>query len=214
MRIGLIVDGIGEQNALPKLYQHVRTPHVLINPIRQDIQPLAPLNQIARAAERGCRILAIKQIDLVVILVDLEDRDACPGSFAQMLQDLISERVAHLGIEIAVVVKVRTFENWLVSDLGCLSRSRGLFPEARRVRQAAPAGTADHVDALAILQQASGRTRSYHKVHGAGAVCTHLDPGRAASNSRSFRRFLRVLGDRRYADQSRQPVSALDDVEG
>jgi len=40
---------------------------------------------------------------------------------------------------------------------------------------------------------------------GAVAICTHLDPGRAAQQSRSFRRFLRVLGDLRYADQSRRP---------
>ena len=43
--------------------------------------------------------------------------------------------------------------------------------------------------------------------NGAGKsnICERLDPGRAAINSRSFRRFLRVLGDSRYADQSRLP---------
>jgi len=40
---------------------------------------------------------------------------------------------------------------------------------------------------------------------GAIAICTDLDPGRAAPNSRSFRRLLRVLEDSRYLDQSRLP---------
>ena len=207
-----MVDGLGERSALPVLYQRIRTPHTLVTPIKQDIQPMAPVSQIARAAAAGCRILAIKQVDLVVVLVDLEHRDACAGQFAQELREQVVARVSDLGIEVAVVIKVRAFENWLVSDLECLAGSPGLFPDARRVRQSVPAGTADQVDALAILQQASGRHRSYHKVRGAVGVCAHLDPARAAINSRSFRRFLRVVGDSRYAHQSRRPAAASGDT--
>ena len=207
MKIGLVVDGISERDALPKIYRRIRTSHTLLSPIKQDIQPLAPLKQMARAAANACRILAVKQVDLVVVLVDLENRDECPGEFARLLRERILEQVSDLGIGVAVVVKVRAFENWLVSDLECLGSSPGLFPDAPRVRQSVPVGAADHADALAILQQASGRRRRYHKVHGAVAVCSHLNPGRAALNSRSFRRFLRVIGDTRYADQSRKPAA-------
>jgi len=74
-----------------------------------------------------------------------------------------------------------------------------------RYARAIQRGRADKVDALVLLNRASGPQRTFEKRRGALAICTHLDPGRAALNSRSFRRFLRVLGDRRYADQSKQP---------
>jgi hypothetical protein len=108
-------------------------------------------------------------------------------------------------INVAVVLKVRTLENWLVADLQCLSAAPRLFTDASRVIQAVPSGNADGIDALDVLRRACGRRGRYDKVQGAVAICTHLEPGRAALNSRSFRRFLRVLGDSRYADQSRLP---------
>lgn len=100
----------------------------------------------------------------------------------------------------------RRLENWLMADITSLSPSPGVFSDRSRVEQAIPAGNADGIDsALDILQRACGPRSRYQKIDGAKAICAHLDPGRAALNSRSFRRFLRVLGDSRYADQSRLP---------
>jgi hypothetical protein len=208
VRIGLIVDGLGEVQALRHVLRRIQSPQeILITPLKAEIQPKARLTQITHAATEACEILARKRVDLAVVLMDLEDRSECPGAVAQQIQTLITERVTRigLGMEVAVVLKVRQLENWLVSDLQCLRATPRLFPEVQRTTRSVPAGNADGVDGLSILKHAAGRRRAYDKVQDAIAICEHLDPGRAALNSRSFRRFLRVLGDSRYADQSRLP---------
>jgi hypothetical protein len=211
VKIGLIVDGLGEVVALPLLYERIRSPHVLLKPVHeQRLQPLAKAEQIAPIAARRCRLLAAEGVDLVVVLLDREDRDDCPGAFASQLHSLIVRQLDRRQIGVAVVLKNRRLENWLVADMTSLSGSPRLFSDRSRVEQAVPAGNADGLnDAIDILHRACGPRGRYGKVKGAKAICTHLDPGRAALNSRSFRRFLRVLGDSRYADQSRLPNLVL-----
>lgn len=208
MRIGLIVDGAGEVEALRHVLRQVQSPHdIVLAPVKSKIQPKASPFQIAEQAVRACAVLARKRVDLAVVLIDLEDRIECPGALAQHIQALASERMTRLrlGVQVQVVMKVSQFENWLVADLHCLSSMPKLFPQLSTVIRAVPAGNADGVDALTILRRACGPRGRYDKIQGAKAICTHLDPGRAALNSRSFRRFLRVLEDSRYSDQSRQP---------
>lgn len=205
MRIGIIVDGLSEVRGIPTLYERIRPPHTLVATVKADLQPLAPAGQIALRAAARCEVLTAKQPDVVLVLLDLETRTECPGELAVKIERLIRERLADPGFDVRVVFKVRRLENWLVADIECLGRSPALFPEARRVAQAIPAGNSDGIDALRLLQQASGNRRAYDKVRGAQAICASLDSGRAALNSRSFRRFLRVLGDSRYAEQSRLP---------
>jgi hypothetical protein len=211
MKIGLIVDGQGEVGALPNILDRVETDNeVLRRPLKADMQPLSPPAQIALRAATACEILAAKGVKLAVVLLDLETRDECPGEFAQLLKRLIDKKVDGIGICVEVVIKAKALENWLVADLPCLSNSPALFPDRDRVANTVPAGNADGVNALEILERASGSRRRYDKVSGAVAICKSLHPGRAAVNSRSFRRFLRVLGDRRYVDQSRQAVTVID----
>ena len=211
MKIGLIVDGLGEVAALPLLYARIRSPHELLRPIHERrLQPLATPERIAFVAARRCQVLVDDGVELIVVLLDRETRDECPGAFASRLQSLIVRQLGIPSVSVAVVLKNRCLENWLVADIACLSSSPRLFADRSRVEQAVPAGNADGIDdALDILHRACGPRGRYGKVEGAKAICTHLDPGRAARNSRSFRRFLRVLGDSRYADQSRLPNTAV-----
>jgi Domain of unknown function (DUF4276) len=209
MRVGLVVDGLSEVRALPLLYRRIDLPHTLVATLRADLQPHAPAGQIALRASARCKVLSTKRPDLIIVLLDLETRRDCTGDFASAIQKLIVDHLGKVSFKVEVVIKVRTFENWLISDIQCMSRTPSLFVDAARVARSVPAGNADGIDAMRILQQASGRRRPYEKVAGAVATCQHLDPGRAALNSRSFRRFLRVLGDIRYADQSRLPSSDI-----
>ncbi len=212
MRVGIVVDGFSEVDALPHLLARIQTRYE-IRPrvIKSRFHPTADTTLIAGAAAKSCQVFAPLRLNLIVLLLDLEDRTGCPGAFAQTLRQHFETRVVRMGLNVRVdvVVKVSKFENWLVADLACLSGAPRLFPDASRVADAVPRGNADGVDALAILKRASGPRRSYQKVKSAEAICRHLDPGRAALNSRSFRRFLRVLGDRRYTDQSRLPIHQI-----
>jgi hypothetical protein len=207
VKIGLIVDGLGEAAALPLLRERIRSPHVLLKPVHErKLQPLAKPEQIALVAARRCLLLAAEGVELAVVLLDRETREDCPGRFASQLESLISRRLAGRRIAVTVVMKDRCFENWLIADLECLGDTPRLFSNLTQVAQTVPFGNADGIDdALDILHRACGPRGTYNKVEGAKAICTHLDPGRAARNSRSFRRFLRVLEDSRYAGQSRLP---------
>jgi hypothetical protein len=207
VKVALIVDGLGEVAALPILYSRIRTTHALLKPVHERrLQPLARPEQIASIVARRCEVLADQGVDLIVVLLDRETRDECPGAFASRLQAMIVQQIRFGSFNVAVVLKNRRLENWLVADLECLNRAPRLFADRHRVVQSVPVGNADGVeDAFDILQRACGPRGRYNKVEGAKAICTHLDPGRAALNSRSFRRFLRVLEDSRYLDQSRLP---------
>jgi hypothetical protein len=208
VKIGLIVDGIGEREALRKLLPRVRTPHVIVqDAVKAKLQPTAHVDINARAASEACRILARKGVERAVILLDFEDQPGCPVTVASDLGQAVRARVAQLrlSMEIAVVIKVAKLENWLIADLACLATMPRQFPNVSRVSGRVTPGNADGVDASAILDAACSRPGAYHKVKGAIAICTHLDPGRAALNSRSFRRLLRVLEDSRYLSQSRLP---------
>lgn len=61
MKIGIIVDGFGEVEALPELYARIRTQHDLLMPVHERrLQPLARPEQIALLAARRCRVLAAR----------------------------------------------------------------------------------------------------------------------------------------------------------
>ena len=62
-------------------------------------------------------------------------------------------------------------------------------------------GKADSVDALALLKQAT-RGDAYDKVQDAKRILEEVDVAQLAANSRSFRRFLRVIGHPEYRSQS------------
>ena len=68
---------------------------------------------------------------------------------------------------------------------------------------------ADHVaDAEALLNSAAQGT-PYHKRTDAKAIAGKQNALRVARNSRSFRRFLRIVGHPRYAEQSAKPWRAV-----
>ena len=69
----------------------------------------------------------------------------------------------------------------------------GLFEKVERIERQVSKGRADAADALGLLKACTVR-RSYDKVEGAVAICKQLEPARAAENSRSFRKLLKVLG--------------------
>lgn len=96
------------------------------------------------------------------------------------------------------------YENWLVSDVEALKCQPGRFAvsdaDARRVVP----NRADRIDAMTLLKRMC-KDAAYEKVRDSERILTRADVMRMAENSRSFRRFLRVVGHPSYQRQSASP---------
>jgi len=134
-------------------------------------------------------------------LIDREDREDCAPEFAQTIEGAMEG----MGEQVHVVVKNRTFENWLIADPDCFGRLSGRFKLTNAFVGRVSPDKADNVrDATAMLNRICVKG-SYHKTLDPPKILGAMDVGQAGKNSRSFRRFLRILGDKRYRDQSKKP---------
>lgn len=206
MKVGLIVDGHAEFIGIPRFLDRVQTSAEVLRPIRADMQPFAPPGQIAHRAAKKAGILLSRGASKIIVLIDHETRPDCTPRFRRELEREMRKRMKTKGrpASVHVVVKETMFENWLVADPGAckavIKTSRGIGALRRHVEP----NKADNVDALALLKQHAAR-KQFDKRGDGAAICAKLDPNVAAQNSRSFRRFLRLLGNPDYAKQSKRP---------
>ena len=207
MKIGLLVDGRAEYYGLPHVLPRLGSPHQILSPLVCDIQPFASPAQMALAASKRFPILLAKGAESIVVLIDKETRPDCTGELAQAVEREARVRLKDFSatVKLQVVLKVVMFENWLVADPEALGGLPGLFENVTRIEKQTANGRADAVDALGLLKACS-RQRAYDKVEGAVAICKRLDPTRAAENSRSFRKFLKVLGGSQKAPRRHSRV--------
>ncbi|MBA3731439.1 MAG: DUF4276 family protein [Gammaproteobacteria bacterium] len=136
-----------------------------------------------------------------MVLIDLEDRIDCPGSFATSIARAFAH---HTNVPVRVVVKHCCFENWLISDPRALMGAR--FKVTKAFESAVAPNKADNVTDATRLLNSIARGKDYHKRADAVAIANKLNPDAMARNSRSFRRLLRLLGHGQYLRQSRNPV--------
>ena len=205
MKIGIIVDGDAESQALVNLVAQCSGAKTqIIKPVYADIQPKASYKQIAAKAVDRIDFLRSKNASKIVLLIDREDWDKCAVEIKKGLEDALKE----LGHDnVAVVVKERKFENWLIADLTALRSMPGRFVLTKAFENQVRLDRADGVvDAEKLLNSVvASRTPEYHKRRDAQAITSKQDLLRLACNSRSFRRFLRLLGHSVYAKQSKIP---------
>ena len=203
MKVGIVVDGQAESQALRRLLPKIKAPgRNLTGPAYADIQPRGSAAQIARAVVRKLKILQGRGADAFVVLLDCEDPQRCAPGFAREIEQALA-RLEWSGVH--VVVKRFKFENWLIADVDALKRMRTRFRVTRRFEKRVSPNKADHVvDATAELARLC-QGAAYHKRRDPLEIAKHQQPRRMAENSRSFRRFLRVAGCRKYANQSRNP---------
>jgi Domain of unknown function (DUF4276) len=201
--LAILVDGDSEMGALPELYLKFQRDlrYAVRQPIKADLQPYAPIPQIALQCVRRLRLIE-DDLRAAVVLLDRENRRECPGRIAIELANAIRGR---MRLRVDVVVKDRRFENWLVADAETLCRCSNRFHLSGRVRRLLSSGDADSVDALAILEGAA--IDGYNKVADSRLILRQASVMAMANHSRSFRRFLRVLGYPSYISQSRDPCS-------
>jgi Domain of unknown function (DUF4276) len=204
MRIGMLVDGQAEYRSLPDLIPRIRTPNTLINPLYADIQPFAPVGQIAHTICTKLPVLAAKKAECALILIDRETRDTCPGEIAANLAARLQCHASTFGLHsIQVVIKDRTFENWLLSDVSALAAFPVRFEITDSTERAILRGV-DRLDGAKIFRQISAKSE-YEKIKDAKRILAKADPDKMGKASRSFRRMLRVVGHPDYLDQSIRP---------
>jgi hypothetical protein len=94
------------------------------------------------------------------------------------------------------------FENWLIADLKALKSFPGRYDITPAAERRIVASGADSTDAMKFMKQVT--KPSYEKTSDSQKILTVADPMSMATNSRSFRRLLRVLGSATYEDQSQR----------
>lgn len=205
MRIGILVEGQAEYHSLPLLLQQLSeaTGNHVRRPLWAAVDPKAPPAVVANACGAAIRTLESLGTELVIVLLDREDLQECPGVRASVIAAALRRRS---DCRIEVVIKNRKFENWLIADLSSLSAQPARFHVSRTAQRSIQPNRADTVDGIAWLKR-SCLGPSYQKVEDSKRILSRSEIVRMGKNSRSFRRFLRVLGHPEYAVQSSQPAT-------
>lgn len=207
MRIGLIVDGQAEYRSLPFLLERLETPHTFVGTLFSNMHPHAPIPQIVRAMNGSVRVLAGRNADVIIVLLDREDRDDCPGQWAsQVAQALNAGYGIHELLIFKVIIKNSCYENWLIADPTALEAMPRRFRISRADISKIVPNRADVVDAQAILK-AAAQGNAYSKVEDARRIMALADPLRMAANSRSFRKLMREVEHPSYQRQSLLPAN-------
>lgn len=203
MKIGVIVDGQAESQALCYIFKNISIPGLqLINPLYADMQPKASPEQIARAAHGKLCILQEKNVDKIIVLIDNEDRPSCHIEFAKKIKQAFNKL---FDIDVYVVVKYKCFENWLISDPVGLSKLKSRILMTQSFMNYILPNKADNVvNPVKLINEVCNK-HEYHKRTDAIAFAKIIVPDKMALNSRSFRRFLGEVGHSRYLKQSKRP---------
>jgi hypothetical protein len=136
--VGLVVEGETEFKALPLLHTKKLIPNC---------PPLKPINLggvgahvkpvgIAKIACPHVVLHILAGRSTVLVCLDREDREDCPGAFAQAVQRALENELAKTSVAarktpytVYVVIADRAFEAWILSDAEGL-HTRRVFPRA------------------------------------------------------------------------------------
>ncbi|GAA0948580.1 hypothetical protein GCM10009554_46320 [Kribbella koreensis] len=212
MRIAILTEGDGEFKALPRLYPQLREAiprSTILRPLKVATTPYAAPGTIAQQCISRLTIAKSQQADRFILLLDREQQDKCSGVIADSISSQIIKKISLPPKSLYVVLKDRTFENWLIADPDALRSQRARFRLTVAFERAAGRGGSDRADALSLLKAVAVGS-DYDKIEDADRICARQSIGKVASNSRSFRHFLHAIGHPDYQDQCRQPVRVDD----
>lgn len=203
MKVGIVIEGIGEIPAFKFLIPKINSPfNILHQAVRADLQPKAKPNQVAASAKNAITYLIRKDVKLIIILIDKEDNDSA-SAFAQQLESSFNK--IYKNVAIKVVVKDSCIENWLIADIDALRAQPKRFIKIQSIEDLIIPNKSDSVNAQDLFNRITNK-HNYDKGSDPARIARHQDPDRIASNSRSFRRFLRVLENPKYKQQSKNPI--------
>lgn len=204
MKIGIIDEGQSEHIALAKITDKIKIDDIqILRPIYTCIEPKCSPKQIVKAAEEKIKILRTKKVDKIILLLDLETSQTCPGLRASTIKEA-ARTMGHLSLE--VVIKNRKFENWLVADPEAIQKLN-YFEIPKSFVNKVINNKADTVeDAVDLLKKCKKNKYDFDKTKDAIAISSKCNPYKIAQNSRSFRKFLRELNHPKFKSQSRKPL--------
>ena len=207
MTIAIISEGDAEYYTAADLLKRI-VPEAITISILAKVHPTAPMPRlVARIAQEIALLLKTRDPDKIFVLLDREKLNDCPGQRASEIQDGIGALLPNGIPPIYVVIKDRKYENWLVSDIEALKRHRGRFDVSAATERLTSRNNADSSDAEELIKRSIRKGQhSYSKVVDAKRIISVSNPCRMAKNSRSFRRWMRLLGHVCYSqDNSRNP---------
>jgi hypothetical protein len=187
-------DFIKKWSDYSRINNDVDVRYIVFDPYSGDdkaIQSLASFrNKIFKngyASARYCKI---------ILLLDYEQREM---NIMEGLKDKLCSLLSQVfpETECKVVFKMRTFENWLISDPDIILQMNRFsrLSEAHKRAISTNSG-ADRQDGLNILKQASHG--NYHKTSDSVDIMNRIRAIELEKNSRSFRKLLAELGAARY----------------
>lgn len=207
MRIAVLTEGDSEWGSLPVIFPQLRqrSGNEFTQVMRLTVQPDGPVDKIARACKPLFKICTLKRVDLAVIVLDREQRADSPGDIATKIADAVQKQGSP-PFGVAVVLKDRAFENWVIADVAALKAQAARFKITSAMERSVVPNKADRVDAIGILKNAA-IGKDYDKVPDARRTLGKSDVKQMALNSRSFRHFLHVVGDPDYVGQCQVPAA-------
>jgi hypothetical protein len=198
VKVGLVVDGESELLALPILSSRIKGTHRVVKTVKADIQPCSSPENIARKVNRQLPFLKALGVQLVIVLLDREQLAECCGQRALAIQKSVISLAGNFRFsDCQVILKNRTFENWLIAD------QLALQSQPRRFKWKGLEGEVDELNAKDLLSRAAIGA-SYHKRIDSLRITRLAEPRRIGFQSRSFRKLLGILGCPEYKLQTKQ----------
>lgn len=185
------VEGEGDQAAAPLLLKKLlkqarRFDWNVQQPIK--VGELPKLRKVLprRAAEVGIKARN-QACHAVLVLLDLDDAEACPVAEARQLAAELAAH--HMPVPVAVVLARREYEEWLVASLPSITPNTPLLPDDLR-RDYEPEGKRD-VKGWLQAHMAVAYKPPLHQPE----FTRHLEPALASAECRSFRRLETALAE-------------------
>lgn len=203
MKIGIITEGKTERQGIENLTRQLDYDGVsIVKPLYAPMQPKAREGQIVKSAESRINILKSKGCQRIIVIIDFEDQNICVVERAQELEKVFVEK-GHSFVK--VVVKNRQFENWIISDYEGIGKCKDFSVTKSFINHVEP-NKADNVsNPVELLNKIKNCKKKFDKNRDVDIITKKSTPERIASNSRSFRRFLRLLKHPIYKKQSKIP---------
>lgn len=205
MRISILTEGVSEFKSLPLLYSQIHakisTRSQIVKTLKVNVQPDAAYGQIVASCRPNLAI-AQRISDRVIVLLDREQQQQCPGELAERLENEFN-KIASVPVRVAL--KDRMYENWLLADLDSLRSYPARYAVDSSAQRKICPNKADSVDGLSEIKRLV-KNGDYSKTSDSDKICRKADIEKIAANSRSFRHFLHLVGHEAYRDACRFPV--------